>query len=60
MTYFLVSSPYLLVLGDDRVRGTLEQMTLQVDLVRHRARARLVGKGVYQSFYYVFESIVNF
>ena len=32
-----VSSPYLLVFGDDRVRGTREQMMLQVDLVRHRA-----------------------
>ena len=31
-----VSSPYLLVFGDDRVRGTREQMILQVDLVRPR------------------------
>jgi len=41
-TYFIVSSPYLLVFGDDRVRGTREQMMLQVDLVRHRARVGLV------------------
>jgi len=34
-----VSSPYLLVFGDDRVRGTRKQMMMQVDLVRHRAEA---------------------
>jgi len=46
-----VSSPYLLMFGDDRVRGTREQMTLQVDLVRHRAEAGLVlGEDFYQSF----------
>ena len=57
--YFL-SSPYLLVFGDDRVRGTREQMILQVDLVRHRVRAGLVlGGEFYQNFYYVFESVVN-
>jgi len=31
---YSVSSPYLLVFGDDRVRGTWEQMMLQVDSVR--------------------------
>ena len=35
------SSPYLLVFGDDRVRGTREQMMLQVELVR---LSRLVGE----------------
>ena len=35
------SSPYLLVFGDDRVRGTREQMMLQVELVR---LSRGVGK----------------
>jgi len=34
-----VSSSYLLVFGDDRVRSTREQMMLQVDLVRLRAGA---------------------
>jgi len=29
-----VSSPYLLVIGDDRVRGTREQVMMQVELVR--------------------------
>jgi len=28
---YSVSSPYFLVVGDDRVRGTREQMMLQVD-----------------------------
>jgi len=39
---YTVSSPYLLVFGDDRVRGTREQMILQVDLVRPRDGAGLV------------------
>ena len=29
-----ISSPYLLVVGDDRVRGTREQVMMQVELVR--------------------------
>ena len=29
-----VSSPYLFVIGDDRVRGTREQVMMQVGLVR--------------------------
>jgi len=46
-----ISSPYLLVFGDDRVRGTRKQMMLQVDLVRHRAGAGLVlGEDFYQNF----------
>jgi len=36
---FILSSPYLLVFGDDHVCSTQEQMMLQVDLVRHRAEA---------------------
>ena len=31
---YSVSSPYLFVFGDYRVRGTREHMMLQVDLVR--------------------------
>jgi len=34
---YCVSSPYLLVFDDNRVRGTRKQMMLQVDLVRLRA-----------------------
>jgi len=48
--FYSISSPYLLVFGDDRVRGTREQSMLQVDLVRHRVRVRLVGRGLSQSF----------
>jgi len=36
-----ISSPYLLVFGDDRVRGTREQMMLQVDLVMRRVGVEL-------------------
>jgi len=50
MIYF-VSSPYLLVFGDDRVRGTREHMMLQVDLVRLNIRAgELMGKQFYEVF----------
>jgi len=51
---YFVSSPYLLVFGDDRIRGICEQMVLQVDLVRHRAEAGLVFGKFSQSFYIVF------
>jgi len=42
MIILIISSPYLLMFGDDRVRSTREQMMLQVDLLRLRAGARLV------------------
>jgi len=51
---YSVSSPYLLVFGDDHIRGIREQMVLQVDLVRHRARAGLVLGQFSQSFYIIF------
>jgi len=51
---YFVSSPYLLVFGDDRIRGIREQMVLQVDLVRRRAGAGLVLGSFSQSFYIVF------
>jgi len=38
---YFVSSPYLRVCGDDRIRSIREQMMLQVDLVRLRAGAGL-------------------
>jgi len=41
MIILIISSPYLLVFGDDPVRGTQEQMMLQVDLVRHSVGAGL-------------------
>ena len=40
------SSPYLLVFDNDRVRGTREQMMLQVELVRPRCR-----EGIAWEFY---------
>jgi len=44
---YLLSSPYLLVIGDDHVRGTHEQMMLmQVVLVELSD-----GEGITQEFY---------
>ena len=57
--FYFVSSPYLFVFDDDHVRGTWEQMMLQVDLVRHRARAGASLGEFIHSFNYVFESVVN-
>jgi len=37
-----VSSPYLLVFGDDRIRGTREQVMMQVELVRLSCREGLI------------------
>ena len=51
---YSVSPPYLLVFGDDRIRGIREQMVLQVDLVRRKAGAGLVLGSFSQSFYIVF------
>jgi len=42
------------VFGDDRVRGTGEQMMLHVDLVRRRVGAGLNLGDFYQNFYEVF------
>jgi len=45
--FYLLSSPYLLVIGDDRVRGTREQMMLmQVVLVKLSCR-----EGIAWEFY---------
>ena len=50
-----VSSPYLLVFGDDHVRGTREQVMMQVELVRLN-----YGEGItWGSYFYDFESVVN-
>jgi len=46
--FILLSSPYLLVIGNDRVRGTREQMMLlQVVLVKLSD-----GAGIAWEFYY--------
>jgi len=36
------NSPYLLVCGDDRVRGTREQVMMQVELVRLSCREGMI------------------
>jgi len=43
-----VSSPYLLVFGDDRVRGTREQVMMQVELVMLS-----YGEGIAWGFYFM-------
>jgi len=50
---YFVSSPYLLVCGDYRMRDIHEEMMLQVGLVRRRAGARLILGDFYQIFYVV-------
>jgi len=50
---FDINSPYLFVFDDDRVRGTREQMKLQVILVRHRLRA-WASLGIFSEFLYCF------
>jgi len=51
MIILIISSPYLLVFGDDPVRGTQEQMMLQVDLVRHSVGAGLDWEKALQVFW---------
>jgi len=48
MCVYFVSSPYMFVFRDDRVRGTREQMMLQVDLVR---LISVAGKNSWEQFY---------
>jgi len=43
-------TPYLRVFGDDRVRGTWEQMMLQVVLVELKARAWASWETLWQRF----------
>jgi len=51
--FYLLSSPYLLVFGDDRVRGTREQrMLMHVVLVKLRYGARDSMGFLYPCFYY--------
>jgi len=53
---YLFSSPYLLVFGDDRVRGTREQMILQVELVR---LSRGVGESLGVLYCFDLKYLVN-
>jgi len=49
--FYLLSSPYLRVFGDDRVRGTREQMLLmQVALVKLSR-----GEGIAWGFYFMID-----
>jgi len=50
-----VSSPYLLVFGDDRVLGTREQVMMQVELVRHSC-----GEGMIMGLYYHVFLVLDF
>jgi len=50
---YFVSSPYPLVFGDDRVRGTWEQMMLQVDLVRLSSGAGKTHGNSFIEFYHL-------
>ena len=50
--YFL-SSPYLLMFGDDRVRDTREQMMLQVDLVTLSSGAGKTHGNSFIEFYHL-------
>jgi len=53
------SSPYLLVFGDDRVRGTRVQMKLQVVLVESRSRVWASWETLWQRFI-IFMSFKDF
>jgi len=53
------SSPYLRVFSDDRVRGTREQMMLQVVLVEHRAKVWASCETLWQHFI-IFMSFKDF
>ena len=50
-----VSSPYLLVFGNDRVRGTREQVMIQVELVRLS-----FGKGLIMGIFFIHVFITLF
>jgi len=50
---YFVSSPYLLVFGDDHVRGKREQMMLQVVLVRLSSRAGKTHGNSFIDFYHL-------
>jgi len=58
--FYLLSSPYLRVLGDVRVHGTQEQMLLmQVAPVKLSCREGINSGNSYVFFYLLLESVVN-
>jgi len=52
---YSVSSTFLIVFGDDRIRGIREQMMSQVDLVMRRAGVGLVSGEVLSGFLYFYD-----
>jgi len=58
--FYSVSSPYLLVFDDDRIRSTREHMMLQVDRVRHSARAGLDWERVLSESLMFYDFEINF
>ena len=58
--FYLFSSSYLRVFGDDRVRGTREQMLLmQVAQVELSLGEGIDSRNFYVSFYLLLELVVN-
>ena len=56
---YLLSSPYLRVCGDDRVRGTREQMlVMQVALVQ-LSRREGIDLGNFYMYHFVLKTFVN-
>ena len=49
-----VSSPYLPVFGDDRVRGTREQVMMQVELVRLSCGEGMIRGSLCSCFFILF------
>jgi len=52
---YLLSSPYLLVIGDDRVRGTREQMMLMQVVLVELSCGEGIARESFILFFYGFE-----
>ena len=50
--FYFISSPYLLVFGDDRICDTREHMMLQVDLVKLSSGAGKTHGNSFIEFYH--------
>jgi len=60
MYVVFISSPYLLVFGDDRVRGTREQrMLMQVELVMLSCGVGFYWGNLLCFLYLLLETVVN-
>jgi len=49
-----ISSPYLLMFGDDRVRGTRKQVMMQVELVRLSCGVGIIRGSLCSCFFILF------